>query len=45
MPSPMGTILPGVLRVGGSEAQVAEVKRQLECLGGPRKSIRNAVAR
>jgi len=32
----------GVLRVGGSEAQVAEVKRQLECLGGPRKSIRNA---
>lgn len=32
----------GVLRVAGSEAQVAEVQRQLECLGGPRKTIRNA---
>eukprot|EP00437_Effrenium_voratum_P009953 CAMPEP_0181430710 /NCGR_PEP_ID=MMETSP1110-20121109/17864_1 /TAXON_ID=174948 /ORGANISM="Symbiodinium sp., Strain CCMP421" /LENGTH=390 /DNA_ID=CAMNT_0023554035 /DNA_START=27 /DNA_END=1200 /DNA_ORIENTATION=+ len=33
----------GVLRVSGSEAAVQEVQRQLECLGGPRKSVNNAV--
>ncbi|CAK9013074.1 Uncharacterized protein SCF082_LOCUS11772 [Durusdinium trenchii] len=32
----------GVLRVCGSEAQVADVQRQLECLGGPRKQIPTA---
>lgn len=36
--------VPGVLRVCGSEAQVADVQRQLECLGGPRKQIPTAAS-
>mmetsp|Transcript_84452 Transcript_84452/g.149423 ORF Transcript_84452/g.149423 Transcript_84452/m.149423 type:complete len:455 (-) Transcript_84452:167-1531(-) len=32
-----------VLRASGTESQIAEVRRQLECLGGPRKQITAAL--
>lgn len=33
----------GVLRVTGSDSAIADVQRQLDCLGGPRKEVCNAV--
>jgi len=33
----------GVLRATGSDSAIADVQRQLDCLGGPRKEVCNAV--